>query len=36
VGLALTGANCLDTTATRFEEGLDRQQLVVPTVGAGG
>lgn len=36
VGLALTGANCLDTTAMRFEEGLDRQQLVVPTVGAGG
>lgn len=36
VDLALTGANCLDTTVTRFEDGLDRRELVVPTVGAGG
>lgn len=36
VGLALTGANCLDTAISRFENGLDRKQLVVPTVGAGG
>lgn len=36
VDLALTGANCLDTAITRFEDGLDRNQLVVPTVGAGG
>ncbi|WP_353111527.1 hypothetical protein [Salinisphaera dokdonensis] len=36
VDLALTGANCLDTTVTRFEAGLDRRELVVPTVGAGG
>lgn len=36
VGLALTGANCLDTAISRFEDGLERNALVVPTVGAGG
>ena len=36
VQLGLTGANCLDTTVTRFAEGLDRKALVIPTVGAGG
>jgi hypothetical protein len=36
VDLALTGASCLDTVVTRFEADLDRKELVIPTVGAGG
>ena len=36
VVFALTGANCLDTTILRFEAGLDRNDLQVPRIGAGG
>ncbi|MES1941302.1 hypothetical protein T5B8_13740 [Salinisphaera sp. T5B8] len=36
VVFALTGANCLDTVISRFADGLDRNDLIVPRIGAGG
>lgn len=36
VPLALTGANCLRTAIGKFEQGLDRKQLIAPEAATSG